>query len=214
MKSEFFWDKMSSRYDNQVKKYRQTYRDTIERTKKYLDKDDVVLDFACGTGIATIPISGLVKEIQAIDISRGMIDIAEEKAAGNGIENIRFFKTDLFDDGFEKESFDVVLAVNILYFLRNAPENLNRIFELLKPGGLFISATDCLGEKKSFSNRIKKLLDSMGILPFMQMYSISELKKSITDAGLKIRETANLYDNPPNYFIVAQKTAGKNGRGA
>lgn len=214
MESEFFWDRMSSRYDNRVKKYRQTYRDTIERTKKYLNKDDAVLDFACGTGIATIPISGLVKEIHAIDISRGMLDIAEEKAAGNGIENIRFFKTDLFDDGFEKESFDVVLAVNILYFLKNAPENLNRIFELLKPGGLFISATDCLGEKKSFSNRIKKLLGRMGILPFMQMYSISELKKSITDAGFKIMETANLYDNPPNCFIVAQKNAGKNGHGA
>lgn len=207
MESEFFWDRMSSRYDNQVKKYRQTYRDTIERTKKYLNKDDAVLDFACGTGIATIPISGLVKEIHAIDISRGMLDIAKEKAAENGIENIRFFKTDLFDDGFEKESFDVVLAVNILYFLRNAPENLNRIFELLKPGGLFISATDCLGEKKSFSNRIKKLLGRMGILPFMQMYSISELKKSITDAGFKIRETANLYDNPPNCFIAAKKNA-------
>lgn len=214
MESELFWDRMSSRYDSQVKKYRQTYRDTIERTKKYLDKDDIVLDFACGTGIATIQISGSVKEIHAIDISRGMIDIAEEKAAGDGIDNVRFLKTDLFDKGFEKESFDVGLALNILHFLKNAPENLNRIFELLKPGGMLISATDCLGEKKSFSNRIKKLLGRMGILPFMEMYSIPGLKKTITDAGFKIVETADLYDNPPNYFVVAQKNAGKNGRGA
>ena len=51
MKSEVFWDKMSSNYDNQVKKYQQIYTDTIERTKKYLEKEDIVLDFACGTEI-------------------------------------------------------------------------------------------------------------------------------------------------------------------
>jgi len=80
MKSEGFWDKMSSNYDNQVKKYQQTYADAIESTKKYLNKDDIVLDFACGTGITTIQISGFVRKIHAIDISQRMIDIAEEKA--------------------------------------------------------------------------------------------------------------------------------------
>ena len=207
MKSEVFWDKMSSNYDNQVKKYQQTYTDTIERIKKYLKKDDIVLDFACGTGITTIQISGFVKEIHAIDISQRMIDIAEEKAEKNEIGNLKLYKTDLFNGEFEKNSFDVVLAVNILYFLKNAPENISRIYKLLKPGGLFISATDCLGEKISLLNRIKHFLSRIGILPFMKMYSISELEDLVTDVDFKIIETANLYDNPPNYFIVAKKNA-------
>ena len=207
MKSEVFWDKMASKYDNQVKKYQQTYTDTIERIKKYLKKDDIVLDFACGTGITTIQISGFVKEIHAIDISQRMIDIAEEKAEKNEIGNLKLYKTDLFNGEFEKNSFDVVLAVNILYFLKNAPENISRIYELLKPGRLFISATDCLGEKISLLNRIKHLLSRIGILPFMKMYSISELEDLVTDVNFKIIETANLYDNPPNYFIVAKKNA-------
>lgn len=207
MKSEVFWDKMSSNYDNQVKKYQQTYTDTIERTRKYLKKDDIVLDFACGTGRTTLQISGFVKEIHAIDISQRMIDIAEEKAEKNGIGNIKLYKTDVFNEDFERSSFDVVLAVNILYFLENAPENISRIYELLKPGGLFISATDCLGEKISLLNRTKHLLSRIGILPFMKMYSISQLEDLVTDVDFKIIETANLYDNPPNYFIVAKKNA-------
>jgi len=188
-------------------KYQQTYTDTIERTKKYLKKDDIVLDFACGTGITTIQISGFVRKIHAIDISQRMIDIAEEKAEKNQISNIKFYKTDLFNEEFEKNSFDVLLAVNILYFLKNAPENISRIYELLKPGGLFISATDCLGENISLLNIIKHLLSRIGILPFMKMYSISELEDLVTDVNFKIIETANLYDNPPNYFIVAKKNA-------
>jgi len=207
MKSEGFWDKMSSNYDRQVKKYQQTYADTIERTKKYLKRDDIVLDFACGTGITTIQISGFVRKIYAIDISQRMIDIAEEKAAKNQISNIKFYKTDLFNEEFEKNSFDVVLAFNILYFLKNAPENISRIYELLKAKGLFISVTDCLGDKISLLNIIKHLLGKIGILPFMKMYSISELEDLITDVNFKIMETANLYDSPPNYFIVARKNA-------
>jgi len=207
MKSEGFWDKMSSNYDNQVKKYQQTYADAIESTKKYLNKDDIVLDFACGTGITTIQISGFVRKIHAIDISQRMIDIAEEKAEKNQISNIKFHKTDLFNEEFEKNSFDVVLAFNILYFLKNAPENISRIYELLKPGGLFISVTDCLGDKISLLNIIKHFLGIIGILPFMKMYSISELEDLVKDVNFKIIETANLYDNPPNYFIVARKNA-------
>ena len=208
MKSERFWDKMSSNYDKQVEKYQQTYADTIERTRKYLKKDDIILDFACGTGITTIQISGFVKKIYAIDISQRIIDIAAEKAEKNQIDNIKFYKTDLFNEEFEENSFDVVLAFNILYFLKNASENISRIYELLKSGGLFISVTDCLGENISLLNRIKHLLSRIGIFPFMKMYSIPELEDLIiSDVDFEIIETAILYDNPLNYFIVAKKNA-------
>ena len=208
MKSEFFWDKISRNYDNQVgKKYQQTYTDTIEKTKKYLNKSDVVLDFACGTGITTLQIANCVKEIYAIDISQNMIDIAEEKAKNNEIDNIQFWKTDLFHETFEKGFFDVILAYNILYFIKNAQKNVTRIHELLKPEGLFISVTDCLGEKISLLNRIHHFLSRIGMLPFMKMYSISELEGVVTEGNFSIVETANLYDTPPNYFIVAKKNA-------
>ncbi len=207
MKSEKFWDMMSSNYDNQLKKYRQAYMDTIKRTIKYLGEEDIILDFACGTGITTTQISGFVRETIAIDTSQKMVDIAKKKAVMNKINNIKFYKTDLFSKDFEKNSFDAVLAINILYFLENASENIRIIYELLKPGGLFISATDCIGENISLMNRIKHFLGSIGILPFIKMYSISELEDLVKNVDFEIIETANLFDNPPNYFIVAKKNA-------
>mgnify|MGYP000196436412 FL=1 len=45
----------------------------------------------------------------------------------------------------EPESYDVVTAYNVLLYMKNQDEVLKKIYEILKPGGIFLSATDCLG---------------------------------------------------------------------
>ena len=63
-------------------------------------------------------------------------------------ENRIFPFTDgtLKDRKFPAKSFDVVTAYNVLLYMENQEEVLEQIYEVLKPGGLFISATDCLAE--------------------------------------------------------------------
>ena len=204
-KSEKFWDKISAKYDNQLKRYRWTYLKTIENTKKYLDKNDIVLDYACGTGIILVGIADCVKEIHAIDIASKMIDVARRKADERNLQNIHFAQTDVFDDRFKEKSFDVIFAFNILYLLSDVTNVLKRINELLKPGGMFISTTDCLGEKKTFVNTLKYMLSKIGILPFMYMLKIHELETLVMDAQFQIIETEKLSDASSNYFIAAKK---------
>ena len=52
-KSAKFWDKQSNNYDKQEKPYEQTYIKAVENIKKHLNSNDIVLDYACGTGIIT-----------------------------------------------------------------------------------------------------------------------------------------------------------------
>jgi ubiquinone/menaquinone biosynthesis C-methylase UbiE len=67
-KSEKFWDKLSNKYDKRGQKYGdQIYIKTVEKTKKHLNIYDIVLDYACGTGIITNEFSDHVKEIHGID---------------------------------------------------------------------------------------------------------------------------------------------------
>ncbi len=110
-----------------------------------------------------------------------MIEIAEEKAAISKIENVNFMQTDISDKRFKKESFDVILAFNMLHTLSNPQNVLRRIFELLKPKGLFISVTPCLGEKMSFFITIQillvQILCKIGIIPI----PIRRLKSSELD---------------------------------
>jgi hypothetical protein len=87
---------------------------------------------------------------------------------------------------------------------------MQRINELLKPGGLFISATPCIGEKKTFSNifliSLFLLLSKIGIIPFMKISKMYELEDLIAANGnFQIVETINLHHGISNYFIVARK---------
>ncbi len=204
-KSEKFWDKQSRNYDKQVKQYEQTHIKTVANTKKHLNMSDIVLDYACGTGIITNEIADNVKEIHAIDISSKMIDVAKRKAGERKIENINFAQSTIFDERYKKESFNVILAFNILHLLEDTQKVMQRINELLKPGGLFISATACMGEKMSFLGILLSLLSKIGIVPYVKIFKFSELEDLIANGNFQIVETEELGHTPPNYFIVAKK---------
>ena len=141
-----FWNMRAPSYDQTSgKTYAETYDQTAERSLKYLKPSDRVLEFACGTGLITLRLAPHVAHIRGIDISPGMADIAREKA--RGLPNVEITNTDLFDPCLEPGSFDAVCAYNVLLYLPDLPAALARIRELLKPGGVFLSATDCLGAR-------------------------------------------------------------------
>ena len=144
-KSEKFWDRSAKRYENMGIKWEQIYNKAVENTKKHLNNNDVILDFACGAGIITVQLAEQVKEVQAIDISSKMIEVAKRIATDRKVENIHFLKTTIFDKKFDKESFDVITAFNILHLLEDLDGTSQQINHLLKPGGLLISETPCFG---------------------------------------------------------------------
>ena len=201
-----FWDKMARSYDTHTNtKYEKAYEATISYTQKYLKNTDIILDYACGTGITTIPLSGNVKKIIAADTSEKMIEIAEKKALENKTKNIEFNVSTIFDESFEKKSFDAVLAFNILCYINEDEKLFKRILDLLKPGGLFISATDCYGDDKTFKTKLMFLLCRIGIFPKINNFNTIQLESNIKNSGFQIVETKNLYETPPNFYIVSKK---------
>ena len=136
-----------------------------------------------------------------------MIEIAKNKSEKKGIPNIEFKigDIDIIDKQFKKRSFDVIMAFNILYFVKDIESIISQINQLLKPEGVFVSATDCLGEDKSISTQVKFLLSRIGVIPYMQRIKIKELHSIIKKGNFTIIESYNLYDFPPNHFVVAKK---------
>jgi ubiquinone/menaquinone biosynthesis C-methylase UbiE len=198
---------MAGGYDDQtLKKYEKTYRDTIALSRKYLQPGHHVLDFACGTGIITVELAGSVSSMLAIDLSGKMIEIARHKSEQKKLDNVTCEVRDLFDPALNAHPFDAVCAFNILYFIKDIDRVLDRIFELLTPSGVFLSATDCIGDVKSLLAPVYISLSRIGILPYMQALTCSGLETSIQKHGFSILETKDLYHFPPNYFIAAQKT--------
>lgn len=205
-RSREFWDNLSSKYDSQVEAiYGKAYSDTISLTKKYLKNTDIVLDYGCGTGITTIELAESVEKVYAIDTSKNMINIAKGKSVRKGISNIEYFNADIYDKRLIAGYFDAVMAFNVLYFIRDIEDTLKRINYLLNPEGLFISATDCLGEDKDMAACKEAASKKTEAIIFEREYTMVELEDLIRENGFSVVETRNLYDSPPNYYIVAKK---------
>ncbi|GAA3412421.1 class I SAM-dependent methyltransferase [Paenibacillus hodogayensis] len=203
-KSERFWDKTASQYDQIEMKDEQTYLQIIQRTKQHLKRSNLVLDFGCGTGLISNEIAEYVKGIHAIDISSKMIGIAEQEAKERNLANINYVHATLFDERYKKGSFDVILAFHVLHLLEDEPIVLQRMNELLKPGGLLISATPCVGEK-IFLRNLLFLAGRVGLMPKIRSFKIRTLVDTIEKGNFSIVETDCLKKRSQEYFIVARK---------
>lgn len=198
-----FWDIRARTYDQTSGGvYARAYDLTVERTIQYLKPSDRVLDFACGTGLVTLRLAPHAAHIRGIDISPNMVDIAREKA--RGLSNVEITNTGLFDPCLEPGSFDAVAAFNVLLYLPDLPAALDRIRELLRPGGVFLSATDCLGARPSVMG-LKKLVNSRtGKMPYVAFFTQRGLERRIARSGFTVLERENLFPNPPNLFVAAR----------
>ena len=201
-----FWNKRAAVYDSQVGGiYQDAYDRTVSNSLKYLTEGDRVLEFACGTGIVTCAVAPHVAHIESIDISAGMVQKAREKAEAQSLSNVEVRNMDLFDPALVPGSFDAVMAFNVLLYVENPDQVLARIHSLLKPNGVFLSATDCLGGSLSAA-AIKKFWKSRtGAMPYVGFFTMKQLQRRVGKNGFAILQAENLFPAPPNLFLAARK---------
>ena len=110
------WDILSPLYDFFETIYNgKCFKGIAEEIKNHVGKDDVVLECACGTGLLTLPMAQICKEIVATDYSDGMLKQTQKKIAG--YPNVTVQKASILDIPFEDNKFDVVVASNVIHLL-------------------------------------------------------------------------------------------------
>jgi 2-polyprenyl-3-methyl-5-hydroxy-6-metoxy-1,4-benzoquinol methylase len=205
-RSEKFWDKQADNYARDQKDILPTDNKDFITTLKYLNVDDSVLDYGCGAGVMSNAISNKVKEVHAIDISSKMVDVAKRKAGELNIKNIKYAQATIFDERYQKGSFNVILAFRVLHMLEDIQAVIYRINELLKPGGVFVSVSACMGSQKAFLSGLVFLLGKTGMMPQkINFFKLSQLQELMTGNGFQIVECEKMDDKIPHYCIVARK---------
>jgi ubiquinone/menaquinone biosynthesis C-methylase UbiE len=200
-----FWDKIAERYSKQPIADEAAYKKKLQVTCEYLQPGMEVLEFGCGTGSTAITHAPYVKHIHAIDISSKMIEIAQGKADAEKVTNVTFEQSTIEEISVSDQTLDAVLGLSILHLLDNKEEVIAKVHRMLKPGGIFVTSTACIGDTMMrFLKFIVPTGKFFGLMPLVKVFTTKELEDSLTDADFEID-----YQWQPGkgkaVFIVAKK---------
>lgn len=209
-KTQQFWDKQAKKYDYSEKQFDSVFKEIISKTKSYLNTSDTVLDYGCATGSKTIALADSAKQIHGLDFSIEMINDAIKRKNKAEISNVDFSQGTIFENIFENETFDTIIAYGIIHLLDDKENVIQKIHKLLKPGGIFISSTACLKEKMALKNRLEfsayLLIKKLGIFPLhLNMLTTSETEHIICSNGFEIIKAEKLFCGITISFIIARK---------
>ena len=202
---EKFWNLIASKYAASPISDIAAYEKKIEKIKTYLSPENHVLDIGCGTGTQCGDLANNVKQVTGIDISSKLLTIAVQRKTERGIENVEFIQTTVFDERFEPGSFDVVMAFYVLHFFEDIDEVVRRIYGLLKPDGLFILETACLGEKGRIISNFVRLAGKLGFLPLINLLTTRRIEQSLEQAGFSIIDKNKFRESSDEYTLIAKK---------
>jgi len=199
-----FWDKIAVRYSKRPVSDEAAYQKKLQVTREYFRPDMEVLEFGCGTGSTAIAHAPYVKHIRAIDISSKMIEIAQGKADAGNIKNVTFERSTMDDFSAPAQTLDAVLGLNILHLLENKERVIAAVYRMLKPGGIFVTSTACLGDSLKFLKFVAPIGRVLGLIPLVKVFTTRELVASLTEAGFAI-DHQRLPGKYRAVFIVAKK---------
>jgi ubiquinone/menaquinone biosynthesis C-methylase UbiE len=198
-----FWDRIAEKYAQQPVADAAAYERKLAKTQDYLTADSDVLEFGCGTGTTALIHAPYARHILATDISPAMLKIAKDKAEAQNVRNVTFEKSDIhaFDAG--EAQFDMVMMHSLLHLLLDRETVVSKAFDLLKPGGVFVSSTACLSGK-TLMKPVIFLGRMIGRLPYVAFFSQDYLVELLRSAGFEI-EDEWLPEGGQSVFIVARK---------
>ena len=204
--SAAFWNRIAKFYSKRPVTDEAAYRKKLEVTREYFQPDMEVLEFGCGTGSTAIAQSPFVSHILAIDISPKMLEIAQGKAEKQGITNVTFNCATIDEFKSADERFDVAMGHSILHLLDDRNAVIQKVYRMLKPGGVFVTSTSCLGDLTPLIKYILPIGQFLGLLPLVRFFTDKELVASIEQAGFTIEHKWQP-SKKQAVFIVALKPA-------
>ena len=97
-----------------------------------------VLDICCGTGASALPAAeavGPTGDVIGVDLSKGLLELARQKATRRSLRNIKFEIGDMLSLRFPTESFDAVVCVFGVFFVPDMAKAVSELWSRIRPGG-------------------------------------------------------------------------------
>ena len=134
--------------------------------KHFPQKENLrVLEIGCGTGLFWFANQSDIKnswEIVLSDYSEGMLKTAKKSLSGVNID-FKYEVINAEDINLGNNTFDVILANNMLYHIQNRDEAIKNIHRILNKNGTFIASTMGKNDHLELHNYLHEFLRKKGI---------------------------------------------------
>jgi tRNA (cmo5U34)-methyltransferase len=147
---EDFYDQLSNRYTELISRCVPRYDEIFYNVFHYIPNDlqpQYILDLGCGTGNLTAAALQHYPEAQihALDLSADILNECRQRFSAHN--NIHYHQQDFSHLNFEPQSFDLIISSIAIHHIPDADKAglYQRIYSLLKPGGVFIFADQTRG---------------------------------------------------------------------
>lgn len=176
-----FWDRVAWVYDvfaNVIN--RKANKIMCETVGKTIFPSDEVLECACGTGFLTKAIAPKCKSLIATDFSASMLKRAKKKC--RKYENTRFEQADILRLPYPDESFNCVVAANVIHLLDEPYRALRELDRVCKRGGRIIIPTYMNQTEKGAPNKVSNVIGKAGA-DFKTEFTIDTYERFFAEAG-------------------------------
>lgn len=226
-RSDFYHESVETKSDlvkqEQMKEYYNTadfYREGVEthsdllrgrffktRISKVLEiypftSGERVLDLGCAQGTFCFVLAPLCKHVTGVDYSEKAIEICNRLLEKSSFKNISFVQADCQDTGLEGQSFDVIMAADLLEHLypKVSEKTLDECWRLLKKEGKLVIWTPHRGH-------IFEILKNRNIIlkrdeSHVDYKSMEWLKTNLIDRGFSIRKAYYAESHVPVFRIL------------
>lgn len=156
-----FWDYAAGLYDLFENQYNgRVNHKLVEVVASMIEKEDFVLECACGTGMISKGIAKKAKRLIATDYSEGMLKQANKNLAG--FENVSVHKANILQLEDADNTYDKVVAGNVIHLLDEPAKAIEELLRVCKSGGKIIIPTYVNNENAGSPGLFVKILEKFG----------------------------------------------------
>lgn len=185
------------------------YNEWVEFTKKYVSKDNTILDLACGSGTLASLLSVEGYSVDGLDLSSEMISLANDKFKAYHILN-ELYVCDMTNFKLDKK-YDCITcyfdSINHLPTLDDVKNMINCVYNHLEDDGVFIF--DVFSKSKYEAMNNTEITEEFDDFTYTWKMNIKEPNILIHDINIKsdvnIHEVYNEYYYDINSFIDLNK---------